>query len=138
MDSVIAICLTLSFVFIFLQINNRIKKQSITKIVHSQSTIHNIIKDIVPKEIFDKPEVVSQSSKHAEKNMIRVIFIDNMAYWVKDNIFYSAKTINGDIVDDTTKPVDTQNMSKKELDKMLFILDNLKRGKSNDSGGSRN
>ena len=106
--------------------------------VYSQSSIHNIVKDFIPKKLFNKPAIVSQSRKHTEKNMVRIIVLDNNAYWVKDNIFYTAKTKNGNIIDETVKPVDIENMPKKELDKMLFILDNLGRGKNNDSGSSRN
>jgi len=70
--------------------------------------------------------------------MIKIIVLDDNAYWVKDSIFYTAKTKNGNIIEETAVPVDIENMPKKELDKMLFILDNLGRGKNNDSGSSGN
>jgi hypothetical protein len=70
--------------------------------------------------------------------MIKIIVIENKAYWVKDNIFYFADTNNGDIVDVTAKPVDISSMSKKDMDKMLFILDNLRKGKKDDSGSTGN
>jgi hypothetical protein len=70
--------------------------------------------------------------------MIKIIVIDNKAYWVKDNVFYSADTDNGDIVSPTAEPVDISTMSKKDIDKMLFILDNLRKGIQNDSGSSGN
>ncbi len=88
--------------------------------------------------MFERPEVVSQSRKHTEKHMVKIIVLDSNAYWVKDNIFYTAQTKNGNIIDETVKPVDIENMPKKELDKMLFILDNLGRGKNNDSSSSGN
>jgi len=138
MDNVIAVCLTLAFVFFVTKLNHSLRKKSIGKIVYSQSSIHNIIKDFIPKNLFQKPDVISQSRKHTEKHMIKIIVIENNAYWVKDNIFYTAKTKNGNIIDETVKPVDIENMPKKELDKMLFILDNLGRGKNNDSNSSGN
>jgi hypothetical protein len=70
--------------------------------------------------------------------MVKIIVIDGKAYWVSDNIFYTAQTENGQIVHETAEPVDINNMPKKELDKMLFILDNLGRGDNDDSSGSRN
>jgi hypothetical protein len=68
--------------------------------------------------------------------MIKIIVIDNKAYWVKDNVFYFAETDSGDIIDVTAKPVDISSMSKQDIDKMLFILDNLRKGKKDDSGSS--
>jgi hypothetical protein len=60
--------------------------------------------------------------------MIKIIVIDKKAYWVKDNVFYSADADSGDIVSPTAEPVDISAMSKKDIDKMLFILDNLTEG----------
>jgi hypothetical protein len=39
---------------------------------------------------------------------------------------------------ETTRRVDTMGMDKVELDKMLFIMDQLRDGKINDSGSSGN
>jgi len=138
MDNVVVVCIALSIIFILVRINTMFRKKSIAKIVYSQSSIHNAVKDIIPKAIFEKPKPITQSSKHTDRHMIKVIVIDNIAYWVKDNIFYTAKTKNGNVVDETAEPVNIENMPKKELDKMLFILDNLNRGKDNDSSGTGN
>ena len=97
-----------------------------------------MIKDFLPKTLYQKPAQESQSLKHVEKNTVKVIFIEDKAYWVSNNIFYCAEAISGNVNIDTTTPVDTTNMSKKDIDKMLFILDNLKNGKGNDSSSSGN
>jgi hypothetical protein len=56
-----------------------------------------------------------------------------------DNVFYTADAINGRVDENTAKPLDVENMSKKELDKMLSILDDLKQGVGpNDSGSAGN
>ena len=60
------------------------------------------------------------------------------AYWVSDNMFFIAKAEYGQVLLETAKPVDINNMSKKDIDKMLFILDNLKERDVNDSGGTGN
>ena len=138
MNNVLALGLALAFVFIILKLNKRHRRKSLNRLAYSQSSVHNIIKDFIPKRLFERPEVVSQSRKHIEKHMVRIIVLDSNAYWVKDNIFYTAQTKNGNIIDETVKPVDIENMPKKELDKMLFILDNLGRGKNNDSSSSGN
>ena len=64
--------------------------------------------------------------------------MDDQAYWVKDNVFYTAD-MSGEIVDkETTRVVDTMTMSKVQLDKMVFIMDRLREGNLNDSGGTGN
>jgi hypothetical protein len=51
-----------------------------------------------------------------------------MAYWTVDNVFYTANSINGRIDESTIKPIDMYSMSKKELKKMMDILDDLNKG----------
>lgn len=138
MDNVLAAVLTLIFVLGIIKFNKRQRQKSLNKILYSQSYIHNLVKDNVPKQINKKPKLVSQSTIHTEKHMVKIIVIDGMAYWVSNNIFYTAETSDGQIVHETAKPVDIGNMPKKELDKMLFILDNLGRGNNDDSSSSRN
>jgi hypothetical protein len=118
---------------------NKVRKnKSFSKIIYSQSTIHLMIRDFIPKDIFDKPQVISQSVKHTEKNTVKVIFIEDKAYWVTNNIFYGADAVDGFVDMESTKPIDTANMSQNEIDKMLFILDNLRDGIENDSGSTGN
>jgi hypothetical protein len=80
----------------------------------------------------------SQSKVYNEKTNIRVIIMDDVAYWIKDNIFYMANMVNGFVDKDTTRTVDTMAMDKVQLDKMLFIMDRLREGKRDDSSGTGN
>jgi hypothetical protein len=80
----------------------------------------------------------SQLTKLKERDMIKVIVMGNLAYWVSENIFYVAEAIDGEVIPQTAQPVDTNSMSRKDLDKMLFILDSLKNGKKNDSSSAGN
>ena len=80
----------------------------------------------------------TQFTKRSKQNSIETIVLDNIAYWIKDNIFYMSETINNVPNINTAKPVDIENMPKKELDKMLFILDNLRRGDLDDRSDSGN
>jgi hypothetical protein len=85
-----------------------------------------------------KKKRVTQSSKHYEKVNIKVIIVENKAYFVKDGGFYCAD-MDGDYIDNQSATVvDTMGMDKVQLDKMLFIMDQLRDGKKNDSGDSRN
>ena len=68
--------------------------------------------------------------------LIKVIIFDNDAYWIKDNIFYKAPLVNELIDKEAAEQVDTIHMDKVQLDKMLFIMDKLRDGKSHDSGST--
>jgi hypothetical protein len=121
----------LVFLFFYLYIS---KNNKINKIVYRQSDIHKVIRGFALQK---KQVSISQTTKHSNKNNIKVIILDSIAYWVKDNIFYTAETNNGNVVVETAKPINVEDMSRKELDKMLLILDNLSRGNRNDSSSSR-
>ena len=80
----------------------------------------------------------TQSKLHYDKSNIKVIILDNNAYWIKDNIFYKAPLVNELIDKDSAEQVDTIHMDKVQLDKMLFIMDRLREGINDDSRGSGN
>jgi len=93
-------------------------------VLGSQSVIYNKTKMFNPP--MTKIEMFTQSKRHIQKNILSVMVIDNYAYWVKDNIFFVADTDRGNVLHDTARQVDTSNMSKADIDKMMFILDKLK------------
>ena len=64
--------------------------------------------------------------------------LEDHAYWVHNNMFYVADIADGLVNPETVRPVDTNNMSNRDIDKMLFILDSLKNGNSDDSSGAWN
>ena len=57
--------------------------------------------------------------------VVNVAVVENKAYWVIDNIFYQADVIDGEIDRTSSRPIDAFDMSRGDLRKMLFILDNL-------------
>lgn len=63
-----------------------------------------------------------------EDEFVSVAVIEDKAYWVVDNIFYQADIVDGEIDKTSSRPVDAFKMSSKEINKMLFILDNLSEG----------
>jgi hypothetical protein len=78
----------------------------------------------------------TQSKIHYDKTNVKVIILDNQAYWIKDNIFYRAP-IDGQAIDkESAEEVDTIHMDKVQLEKMLFIMDKLREGINDDSRGS--
>jgi hypothetical protein len=138
MEYFLAIGLTLLAAWSIIRLNGYKVSKTLTNIKYRQSDIHESIRTLIPKKLNNKEKIESQSVKHAANTMIKIIVIDSKAYWVKDNVFYSADTDNGDIISPTAEPIDISTMSKKDIDKMLFILDNLRKGIQNDSGSSGN
>jgi hypothetical protein len=105
---------------------------------YSQSHIHEIVSPLVPHLREYKKVIPRQSTKQEEKTNIKVVIFDNKAYFVKDGTFYCAEMHGTEIDGANATLVDTMGMDKIQLDKMLFIMDQLRDGKKNDSGDSRN
>ena len=122
-----------------IKISNKKRMRFLDKHKYRQSSIYEMVKNVVPKQKFDKPKVITQSQRHIQKNMLRVVIEKGRAYWILNNVFYTANAINGRVDEKTIKPLDIENMSAKELNKMLSILDDLKQGVGpNDSSGAGN
>ena len=136
MEYLLVIGLTLLAYWSIIKISNKKRISFLKKIKYRQSNIHEMIKDVIPKQRFEKPKFITQSQRHIQKNMLKVVIEKNKAYWILDNVFYTANAINGRIDEDTAKPLDIENMSTKELDNMLSILDDLKQGVGPDDSGS--
>jgi hypothetical protein len=114
------------------------RKKYFAKVVYTQSSIHQIVKNFLPKDLFEVPKVFSQARKHVRDNSVKVLMMEDNAYWVHNNMFYVADTVDGFVNQETVRPVDTNNMSKRDIDKMLFILDSLRDGNSDDSSSAWN
>ena len=139
MEYLLVMGLTLCLCWSIIKVSNKKRIAFLKKIKYRQSDIHEMIKNVIPKQRFDKPKFITQSQKHVQKNMLRVVIEKNKAYWILNNVFYTANAINGRVDEETIKPLDIENMPTKELDKMLSILDDLKQGVGpNDSSSTGN
>ncbi len=136
MEYLLVIGLTLFLCWSIIKVSDKKRILFLKKIKYRQSNIHEIIKDVIPKQRFERPKFITQSQRHVQKNMLRVVIEKDRAYWILNNVFYTADAINGRVDENTAKPLDVENMSKKELDKMLSILDDLKQGVGPDDSGS--
>lgn len=96
------------------------------------------IKPLLPDMSNIKKIKNTQSLNYERKINVKIIILDNYAYWIKENQFYKAEMVNNLIDPDTTTTVDTIGMDSIQLDKMLFIMDKLREGLDNDSGSTRN
>jgi glucan biosynthesis protein len=102
----------------------------------SQSRQNELVKDYIP--INAKSPLVSQASKHLRSQYTRIIFINDDAFWLEDNCVYKADFDGSHVNYETKIKVDMMDMDKVELDKMIFVVERLTEGLSNDSGNSGN
>lgn len=102
----------------------------------SQSRQYELMADFVPVEL-PKPKS-TQSTKHERSQYTRIFFVGEDAYWIEDHRVYTAKFENGVIDQENKKTVDMTTIDKVELDKMIFVVERLTEGLSDDSSNSGN
>jgi len=121
---------------IIMIIKNKINKK-MSRTLYSQKDTHELFKYFFAIDSLNQKKRSSQLTNHTEKSMIKVMVIGQEAYWVSNNTFFVAKAVDGEVEAGSAEPVDIDNMSKNDMNKMLFILDNLQNGTNNDSGSAR-
>lgn len=104
--------------------------ESLNKITvtYSQSHVYGLMKPYLEFEPFVSAPPTTQSTSYLNNAYMKVMIVKNKAYWIKNNTFFSAEVINGQVQKETTKEVDTMSMNKVELDEMLFIVEKLREG----------
>jgi hypothetical protein len=151
MEYFVAIGLT-SIVFSFIiyigiKINKVLtKEKTFGGIRHRQSTLHNAVRLILPtnediiKNIImnrERSPQAKQSNQKYNPERIKVVVINNKAYWIQDNAFYETIiTDSGEINQSLAKPVDTSNMDTEEIDKLMKIVDDLRSVEDNDGSNT--
>ena len=119
-----------------------IKKKNNKKYLSSpyrQSDMHEILKYFFSLNVKEKDKPLSQFQKRLDESMLKVIVVENKAYWVLNNVFYVADAFENQVNPETAKPVDVEDMSRPDMEKLLFILDSLKDGEvENDRSSSGN
>ena len=100
----------------------------------SQSYNHKMFAPIL-LDIKDYRPIESQSNNHYESTKTKILFTQDTAYWIKDNAVFCAQVdqLTGLIIEDSAKEVDMMGMDKVQLDEMMFIVEQLTEGQSNDS-----
>ena len=66
-----------------------------------------------------------QSNKYLEKDMTKIMIVEDRAYWIKDNQLYMAKVKDGKIDNYSTQQVDTMAMDSVELERTMFVVEKL-------------
>lgn len=68
----------------------------------------------------------SQIYKILDEGTVKVAIQDNNAYWVVDNILYKADVSkDGKILNENAERVDVFDLSEKEVDNLLSIIDTI-------------
>ncbi len=76
-----------------------------------------------------RKKIKTQSRIYSSRQSVRVIQTpDNKAYWVDHNTFNCAEVVDGQFDPTRGTPVDTSEMSQKQVKELMFILDNLNKG----------
>jgi hypothetical protein len=138
MQYIVACILTLLVSLAIIAIVKKKINKKMSRTLYSQKDTHELFKYFFSIDSSNQKKRSSQLTNHTEKSMIRVMVIGQEAYWVSDNTFFVANAINGKVEAGSATPVDVENMSKNDMNKMLFILDNLQNGNKNDSGSAGN
>jgi hypothetical protein len=111
------------------------KDEGISTINYSQSHIYDLMRPFLEFADVVSSDVPSQSINYLKNAYMKVMVVNSKAYWIKNNTFYVADVVEGEVKKETTKEVDTMAMNKVELNEMLFIVEKL-REESDDNRGS--
>ncbi len=107
------------------------------KIKASQSRTHYLMMPVTVN-IVPMKDLVTQATNHFDNSQVRVLMTEENAYWIADNALYKADIVDGMVVEESSKKVDMMGMDKVELEEMIFIVEKLTEGKSNDRWSSGN
>jgi len=91
--------------------------------------INSIVKENIEEDFsvsFKGFSKKSQMRKVLDENTVRVAIQDNSAYWVIDNILYTANVSkDGRILNENAERVNVFDLSEKEVNNLLSIIDTI-------------
>ena len=125
---VIQSTVNLTMFSLFAILINKKRRVLIKKRTLRQSDLYGIVKEIFPSNRRIREMKPTQSKKFVEASITRFVATPDNAYWVKNNVFYTAAVVDGEVLHRDAVPIDTAKLSKDEIDELLYILDNLKKG----------
>jgi hypothetical protein len=120
-----------TILFINRIIDKKVKAfDKLPNVFYTQSIVHATLSPFLPTndELKDTSKVKNQSKNHQNKTTMRVLFLQDKAYWIQDNIFYTADLVDGLVDEETKTRVDTMGMNKVQLEEMSFIVERLTEG----------
>jgi hypothetical protein len=106
------------------------------KIVYRQSHIFEMIRPFLDAPIYRFPDQNSQSFNHLLSNKQRILYLEDRAYWIRDNTLFVSEVVDGVINEEETKVVDTMALDKVELEQVIFIVEKLTEDANDDGRNS--
>ena len=126
---------TIYFVRRFIINDKAVNENKVGRLTYRQSYVFDLISPYLDMMQFDVlPD--TQAYRYDSKNKLRVFLYNNKAYWIKDNSLFHADIVNGEVDESSTKIVDTMALDKVQLDEMVFIVQQLTEGMTNDGGST--
>ena len=111
--------------------------------VHSQARLWEIteatrvLDDMI--KVIKQANKKTQAQKHYDSLHIKVVISDGEAFWIKDNIFYTANITDHQVDHEHARVVDTMAMDDVQLKRISEIVEILREEENNhDSGRSGN
>lgn len=123
----------------FMVLNRTIEKTRNVGIpipIFNQSKKYYVLKSYL--RYTKKRNIERQSTKKVPKGSTRGIVVGNTIYWIEDGFLVTANFVNGKPEESSKKRVDTYSMNDVELKRIVFIVDKLSEGRSDDTGNTGN
>lgn len=104
---------------------------------YSQSRKHDLTKWIsyIEKDVLPPP-LTTQATAHFDSIHKRVVLTEKKAYWIDNIGLVEAAIVDGQVVPETKKVVDTMALNPVELDELQIIVKALTEGKPDESSNS--
>jgi len=123
-------------------ITNRFAKkqapdEDVFSINYSQSHIYELMKPYIDMVGPMEEPSKTQSWNYLKNVYMKIMIVENKAYWIKDNRFMVAEVVDGQVDKTNSEEVDTMSMDKVELDEMLFIVEKLREGEDDSRGSGK-
>jgi hypothetical protein len=130
MEFLLGFTLAIATILIFrIFIIKNINQDQGSLIKYSQTRVHEIIKNHIPDQEFELKRPITQTQNHRNSMYTRVVFVENQAYWIKNNTLFVADMEEGMVDEETTREVDTMAMDRVQLEKVVYIVEALTEGK---------
>jgi hypothetical protein len=137
MEYVVGAVLTLFIVAVANSlISKRAQDKKMSVVRYSQSYIYSVVAPMMFGFNGPIPKRSTQANNYQEEAYVKIVVVENKAYFIKNSGFYVANVVEGDVDKDSTKEVDTMSMNDVELKNIMYIVEVLTGGDRNDSGGT--
>ena len=79
-------------------------------------------------------EIDTQATRFFDSKHTTVALVEDKAYWIEDNVLFETEIVDGNFEKESAKRVDTMTMDKLELNKIIYIVEQLTEAKKDDRG----